>query len=107
MSAGLFISTMRTVVPLAAGWLLTLAASAGFDIDSTTVTSAVALVAALVYYLLFRVLEIAGQRAQGTVLQTIAGLALGWARPPSYPDLEPALDPVDPAGLASGSRALS
>ncbi|MFD6421697.1 hypothetical protein [Streptomyces sp. NPDC060198] len=107
MSAGLFISTMRTVVPVAAGWLLTLAASAGFNIDSAAVTGAVTFAAVLVYYLLFRVLEIVGQRAQGTVLQTVAGLALGWARPPSYPELEPVLDPVDPAGLEGGSRALS
>lgn len=100
--SGLFISTMRTIVPLVAGWLLTLAVRAGITIDSATVTGAVTVACALVYYLLFRLLELLGERAQGTVLQNLAGLALGWARPPSYPQVE-ALEPVDPS--AYGDRA--
>ncbi|MFF9123148.1 hypothetical protein ACF09J_07600 [Streptomyces sp. NPDC014889] len=97
---GLFISAMRTGVPLVAGWLLTLAAGAGFDIDSTTVSTAVLVVLALAYYLLFRCLEWLGERARGTVLQNLAGVFLGWARPPAYPKFEQ-LEPVD------GARYLS
>ena len=81
---GLFISTMRTVVPIVAGALLSLAAWAGFDIDSQAVVVVVTGALALVYYLVFRLLEILGQRLRGTVLQTVAGLFLGWARPPAY-----------------------
>ncbi|NDZ63547.1 hypothetical protein [Streptomyces cyaneofuscatus] len=104
---GLFISTMRTVVPLVAGWLLTLAANAGLDLDSTAATNAVMLVLAVAYYLVFRLLELAGQRAEGTALQNIAGALLGWARPPAYPKVEPHLGPVDPRGYSAGSTSLS
>ncbi|MEU9199402.1 hypothetical protein [Streptomyces sp. NPDC048332] len=102
---GLFVSAMRTAVPLVAGWLITLAVSAGIDIDSATVTGAVTVAAAVVYYLLFRVLELLGQRAQGTVLQNVAGLFLGWARPPAYPRVAP-LEPVDPTAYSASSPRL-
>ncbi|EFE74516.1 hypothetical protein K7395_24660 [Streptomyces filamentosus] len=104
---GLFISTMRTAVPLVAGWLLTLAANAGLDLDSTAATGAVTIALALAYYLLFRLLELVGQRADGTALQNIAGALLGWARPPKYPKIEPALDPVEPSAYRGGSTSLS
>lgn len=102
---GLFISTMRTAVPLIAGWLLTLAAGAGLDFDSTAATGAVTAVLALVYYLAFRLLELLGQRANGTALQNLAGLFLGWARPPAYPTFVQ-LEPVDGARYLgeSGTR---
>jgi hypothetical protein len=93
---GLFISAMRTGVPLVAGWLLTLAASAGFDIDSAAVTGAVTVALAFAYYLVFRLLELAGERANGTGLQNLAGMLLGWARPPAYPKFE-RLEPVEGA----------
>lgn len=89
----LFVSTMRTVVPLAAGWLLTLAVQAGITIDSDQVVSAVTVLLAVAYYLLFRLLEVLGTKLRGTFLQNIAGLLLGWARPPSYPKVD-ALPPV-------------
>lgn len=104
---GLFISTMRTAVPLVAGWLLTLAANAGLDFDSTAATGAVTVALALVYYLVFRLLELVGQRADGTALQNLAGALLGWARPPSYPKIGPALGPVDPSAYRGGSTSLS
>lgn len=101
----LFVSFMRTVVPFIAGWLLTLAVRAGIEINSATVTAVVTVALGAVYYALFRVLEVVGQRAKGTALQTVAGLLLGWARPPQYPKL-PELQPVDPAiyntGMSSG-----
>jgi len=83
---GLFISAMRTGVPLVAGWLLTLAVRAGVTIDSQVVVSAVTVGLVIVYYLVFRVLEVLGTKLRGTALQTVAGLFLGWARPPQYPD---------------------
>jgi hypothetical protein len=98
---GLFVSFMRTGVPLVAGWLLTLAVRAGFTIDSATVTGAVTVACALVYYLVFRLLEVLGERAPGTFLQNLAGVFLGWARPPAYPKFE-ALEPVDGARYLGG-----
>lgn len=97
----LFISAMRTAVPLVAGWLLTLAARAGFDIDSATVTGAVTVALAFAYYLVFRLLEVIGERLNGTALQGLAGVFLGWARPPAYPKFE-ALEPVDGARYLPG-----
>ncbi|MFF7987549.1 hypothetical protein ACFZDK_52285 [Streptomyces sp. NPDC007901] len=93
MPTSLFISAMRTGVPLVAGWLLTLAVKAGVTIDSGNITAAVTVVLALAYYLAFRVLELVGTRLRGSFLQSVAGMALGWARPPSYPQVD-ALPPV-------------
>ncbi|HET9382260.1 MAG TPA: hypothetical protein VFP69_15715 [Streptomyces sp.] len=98
---GLFISVMRTGVPLVAGWLLTLAVRAGVTIDSATATGAVTVALSLAYYLVFRFLELVGERARGTVLQHLAGLFLGWARPPAYPKGEQ-LAPVDGARYLGG-----
>ncbi|MFF9088664.1 hypothetical protein ACF1BE_19970 [Streptomyces sp. NPDC014991] len=101
---GLFISLMRTGVPLVAGWLLTLAVRAGVGIDSATITSAVTVALTLAYYLVFRLLEWLGKRAPGTFLQNLAGVFLGWARPPAYPKYEalpsttPATDPSTGTG---------
>lgn len=102
----LFVSYIRTVVPLIAGWLLTLAVRAGIDIDSATVTAAVTVGLGIAYYGVFRLLEWIGERLPGTVLQTVAGVLLGWARPPAYPKFE-ALAPVDPSSYAGGSTPLS
>ncbi|MCT9144571.1 hypothetical protein [Streptomyces violarus] len=102
---GLFVSSMRTAVPLVAGWLLTLAVRAGVEIDSATVTGLVTVALALAYYLLFRLLEVLGERSKGTALQNVAGVLLGWARPPSYPKFEQ-LEPVDPSSYPSGSTPL-
>ena len=90
----LFISTMRTVVPLVAGWLLSLAAWAGYSVDSEQLVSAVTLVLALAYYVVFRLLEVLGTRLRGTALQRVAGLLLGWARPPTYTSGGSELPPV-------------
>ena len=99
---GLFISTMRTAVPLVAGWLLTLAARAGAEFDSATATGAVTIALAFVYYLAFRLLELFGERLNGTFLQNLAGVFLGYARPPTYPRYE-ALEPVDPSPYSGTS----
>lgn len=101
MSTGLFVSFMRTAVPYLVGLLLALVARAGFDIDSTTVTAAVTVAAGVAYYLVFRLLELLGERLSGTFLQNLAGVFLGWARPPAYPKFE-ALEPVDGARYLGG-----
>ena len=90
----LFISVMRTGVPLVAGWLLTLAVKAGVTIDSDAVTYAVTVALVLVYYVAFRLLEVLGTRLRGTALQKFAGILLGWARPPQYPDAGGSLPPL-------------
>ncbi|MET9729222.1 hypothetical protein ABZZ79_00725 [Streptomyces sp. NPDC006458] len=106
MSAGLFVSYMRTVVPYLVGLLLALVARAGFDIDSTTVMAAVTFAAGVAYYLVFRLLELLGERLNGTFLQNLAGVFLGWARPPAYPKFE-ALEPVDGARYLSSGDSTS
>lgn len=90
----LFISFMRTAVPLVAGWLLTLAVKAGVTIDSEKVTYAVSVALVLVYYLAFRLLELLGTKLRGSTLQKLAGILLGWARPPEYPNAANALPPL-------------
>ncbi|MEV0472793.1 hypothetical protein OG194_29535 [Streptomyces sp. NBC_01288] len=94
MPASLFPSVMRTLVPLIAGWLLTLAVRAGVTIDSEKVTSAVTVTLVLAYYVAFRLLEFIGTRLRGNGLQRVAGFLLGWARPPAYPDTGGALPPI-------------
>lgn len=90
----LFISVMRTGVPLIAGWLLTLAVKAGVTIDSDAVTYAVTVALVLVYYVAFRLLEVLGTKLRGTALQKFSGILLGWARPPQYPDAGGSLPPL-------------
>ncbi|MFE9624306.1 hypothetical protein [Streptomyces sp. NPDC006527] len=102
--SGLFISAMRTGVPLVAGWLLTLAARAGVEFDSAAVTGAVTVALAFAYYLVFRLVELLGERLRGSFLQNLAGVFLGYARPPAYPRGE-ALEPVDGARYLGDSTS--
>ncbi|MFR0354181.1 hypothetical protein [Streptomyces sediminimaris] len=97
----LFISVIRTAVPLVAGWLLTLFVKAGITISSQTVTYAVTFALVIVYYALFRLLEILGTKLRGSKLQTLAGMFLGWARPPEYPNIDDDLPPL--TGYTSSS----
>jgi hypothetical protein len=76
---------MRTLVPIAAGLLLTWAAKAGFNLDSASVTMWVTSAITAGYYALFRLLETAAGRIGWVWLRTLAGVLLGWARPPEYP----------------------
>ncbi|OQQ16148.1 hypothetical protein B0675_02370 [Streptomyces sp. M41(2017)] len=101
MPASLFPSVMRTVIPLIAGWLLSLAVQAGVTIDSESVTTAVTVALVLAYYLVFRLLEVIGTKLRGTALQKAAGFLLGWARPPAYPDTGGALPPAPATGDAT------
>jgi hypothetical protein len=83
----LFPSFMRTLVPIAAGALLTLAAKTGIDLDSGTSTTVATAILTAAYYLAFRLLEETGNRIGNTPLRKLAGILLGWARPPQYPPL--------------------
>lgn len=80
----LFVSFLRTVVPLAAGLVLGWAARLGLDLDDTQVTTYVTAALTAGYYTLFRLLEEAAERMAWRPLQLLAGIALGWARPPAY-----------------------
>jgi hypothetical protein len=88
----LFPSFMRTLVPIAAGALLTLAAKTGIDLDSGTSTTVATAILTAAYYLLFRLLEETATRIGNTPLRKLAGVLLGWARPPQYP---PAVTPAE------------
>lgn len=98
----LFVSYMRTAVPLVVGWVLVATGWLGFHVASQTASNAVALAVAGVYYAVFRALEHYAQKLQVPWLRTAAGVLLGWARPPAYPHPEPSDGGV--AALARRSR---
>lgn len=81
----LFASLLRTVVPLLAGWVLTVTGALGLDVDSATVAGGVTAAVTAVYYLLFRLVEEAAGRLGWQPVRLLAGVLLGWARPPQYP----------------------
>ncbi|MDX3629059.1 hypothetical protein PV728_01780 [Streptomyces europaeiscabiei] len=80
----LFVSVMRTLVPLVAGLILTWAARLGLDLDQAAVAPYVTAALTAAYYLAFRGLEELAERMAWQPLQTLAGFLLGWARPPQY-----------------------
>lgn len=81
----LFVSWMRSVVPVAAGWLLTLAGWTGVETDGVATAGLVTALLTAAYYTVFRFLEEAGRRIGFAPLRLLAGILLGWARPPAYP----------------------
>lgn len=84
MTTSLFVSLMRTLVPVLAGLALGAAARVGLDLDDTTVTTYVTAATTFVYYAAFRGLELLAERMAWRPLQLAAGVLLGWARPPAY-----------------------
>lgn len=80
----LFVSLMRTLVPIVAGLALTWAARVGLDLDEATATAYVTAALTAGYYAAFRLLEELAERMAWRPLQLLAGVALGWARPPAY-----------------------
>lgn len=105
-----FTSTVRTVVPVLVGLALSLAAWAGLDLDGEAATAVVTGAVIVAYYLVFRLLEALAGRLKWRPLQLLAGLLLGWARPPTYGtegELPPraALDPEQQTALAALRRA--
>lgn len=78
----IFVNWMRTVVPLAVGWVVAGADVLGMGVDATATTALLMGVASAAYYTVFRLVEeYAGRVGNGT-LRTLAGAFLGWARPP-------------------------
>ena len=99
----LFVSAMRTLVPLAVGLVLAVTGWLGLDVTGESATAAVTAVVAAVYYLVFRVLEAWAGRLGWEPLRMLAGVLLGWARPPEYDGAQLEIVPVrlrlDAAGL--------
>lgn len=90
----IFVSWMRSVVPVIAGWLITLAGWAGVDADSVATAGLITALLSGGYYTLFRLLEEASARIGFEPLRVLAGVFLGWARPPVYPPRQGA--PIEP-----------
>ncbi|MGW3417068.1 hypothetical protein [Streptomyces phaeochromogenes] len=84
MQNNLFVSYMRTLVPYGVALVLTGTGWLGIEVDSTTAAGAVSLGLGAAYYAAFRGLEELAERMAWQPLQTIAGIFLGWARPPQY-----------------------
>ncbi|MFE7947423.1 hypothetical protein [Streptomyces sp. NPDC057426] len=80
----LLASLLRTVVPLLAGWFLTVTGALGIDVDSTAVAGGITVAVTAAYYALLRLAEEAAARIGWEPLRLVAGLLLGWARPPEY-----------------------
>ncbi|MEU9347833.1 hypothetical protein AB0D74_42225 [Streptomyces sp. NPDC048278] len=81
----LFVSFMRTVVPIVAGLVLTLLVRIGVTFDSAAVASVVTAILTGAYYTLFRLLETLAVKIRNRPLAAVAGILLGWATPPDYP----------------------
>lgn len=79
-----FVSFMRTFVPYGVGLVLTATGWLGIPVDSEAAAGAVSLGLAAAYYMVFRLLEEIAERMAWGPLQTLAGVLLGWARPPQY-----------------------
>ncbi|MFC8276243.1 hypothetical protein ACFUJR_27680 [Streptomyces sp. NPDC057271] len=80
----LLASLLRTIVPLLAGWVLTVTGALGIDVDSTAVAGGITVAVTAAYYALLRLAEEAAARIGWEPLRLVAGLLLGWARPPEY-----------------------
>jgi hypothetical protein len=92
-------SILRTVVPLLAGWAITVLSGIGLSADSTAVAGGVTVAVAAVYYLAFRVIERLTEKFRGPAwLMMAVGLLLGYARPPRYESTD------DVAALIRASR---
>ncbi|MFE7966123.1 hypothetical protein ACFU0X_24325 [Streptomyces cellulosae] len=102
MQGNFFISAMRTLVPLGVGLVLSLTGRLGIPVDSEQAALVVLGILAAVYYLAFRGLEWLAERMRWRPLRLLAGVLLGWARPPSYGGGD--LPAVSPEALAEVRR---
>ncbi|MFF0426919.1 hypothetical protein ACFYUJ_21205 [Streptomyces sp. NPDC004520] len=80
----LLASLLRTVVPLLAGWVLTVTGALGIEANSTAVAGGITAAVTLAYYVLLRLAEELADRIGWEPGRFIAGILLGWARPPAY-----------------------
>jgi hypothetical protein len=78
----IFMNWMRTVVPLAVGYIVAGADVLGVNVDSGGATALLMGVVSAAYYTVFRVVEEYADKAGNATLRTLAGVLLGWARPP-------------------------
>ena len=81
-----YVSLLRTGVPALVGWLITLAARAGLDLDPSALSGVLVPVAAFVYYAVFRLAE--------EHVSPKWGWLLCYGRPPEYPGGKAALPTV-------------
>jgi hypothetical protein len=88
----LYVWAMRTLVPYGVGLALTAGGWLGIPIDSQAAAGAVSIGLAAAYCTLLRALEELGGRMGWRPLELVAGIMLGWARPPVYE--KPAVMPV-------------
>lgn len=79
----LFPSILRTVVPLIAGYAITVLTEVGVKFPSEQVTSVVTVGISGAYYTAFRLVE--HYAPTGGFAAKVAGTLLGYARPPQYP----------------------
>ncbi|CCK30378.1 hypothetical protein BN159_5999 [Streptomyces davaonensis JCM 4913] len=87
-------------MPLLAGWALTVLTGLGPQTDSTTVAGGMTIAVAAVCCLAFRVVERLVEKASGPAwLLSLAGLLLGYAKPPRYESTD------DVAALVRASRS--
>lgn len=94
-----FPSVMRTVVPLAVGWVVTALAAVSVDFGSEATTSVVTVVVSGAYYTLFRLLE--NIAPTGGRAEKLFGFLLGFVRPPMYP---PSGTPLSVASINTPDR---
>lgn len=80
----LLASLLRTAVPLLAGWVLTVTGALGIEVNSVAVAGGITAAVTLAYYVLLRLAEVGAARIGFEPLRLVAGIFLGWARPPSY-----------------------
>lgn len=79
-----FASVLRTLVPLLVGLVVTVSGVLGLPVDTGRVAVVVAAVVTAVYYLALRLAEAGAARIGWEPGRIIAGILLGWARPPQY-----------------------
>ncbi|MEV2201208.1 hypothetical protein AB0E11_14640 [Streptomyces fradiae] len=77
-------SVLRTVVPVLVGLVVAVADVLRLDADHGDITAVVAAAVTAAYYLLLRLAEALAARIGWEPGRIIAGILLGWARPPEY-----------------------
>ncbi|WP_073946535.1 hypothetical protein [Streptomyces kebangsaanensis] len=98
-----FVSAMRTLVPYGVALILSLTGRLGIPVDSEQAALAVGFGLAAAYYLALRGLEALAERLRWRPLQLLAGVLLGWARPPQYPVTGSTLTQVTDTPARTGS----
>lgn len=93
----IFMNWMRTVVPLAVGYVVAGADVLGVNVDSAGASALLMGVVSAAYYTLFRVVEEYAERMGNDKLRTLAGFLLGWARPPEQAPAGRRVESVPPS----------